>query len=52
MKKIHIISILSVLAVSLVGCEPPSEYCTVKGSIQGAKDGAGHVHGCDRNGPE
>ncbi len=40
MKKIHIISILFVLAISLVGCESQSEYCTVKGSIQGVKDGA------------
>ena len=40
MKKSHIISILSVLAISLVGCKPQSEYCTVKGSIQGVKDGA------------
>ncbi|MBO5563272.1 MAG: AhpC/TSA family protein [Bacteroidales bacterium] len=36
----HIIPILSVLAISLVGCKSQSEYCTVKGSIQGAKDGA------------
>ena len=40
MKKRHIISILSVLAVSLVGCKSQSESCTVKGSIQGVKDGA------------
>ncbi len=40
MKKHHIISILSVLAIGLVGCNSQSEYCTVKGSIQGAKDGA------------
>ncbi len=40
MKKSHIISILSVLAVSLVGCKSQSESCTVKGSIQGVKEGA------------
>jgi thiol-disulfide isomerase/thioredoxin len=40
MKKSHIISILFVLAISLLGCESQSEYCTVKGSIQGVKDGA------------
>ena len=40
MKKSHIVSILSVLAVSLVGCKSPSEYCTVKGTIQGVKEGA------------
>ncbi|MBQ9888859.1 MAG: DUF4369 domain-containing protein [Bacteroidales bacterium] len=40
MKKSHIISILSVLVISLVGCKPQPEYCTVKGSIQGVKDGA------------
>ena len=40
MKKSHIISILSVLVISLVGCKSQSEYCTVKGSIQGVKDGA------------
>ena len=40
MKKSHIISILFVLAVSLVGCKSQSDYCTVKGSVQGVKDGA------------
>jgi thiol-disulfide isomerase/thioredoxin len=40
MKKSHIISILSVLAISLVGCKSQSESCTVKGSVQGVKDGA------------
>ena len=40
MKKSYIISILSVLAISLVGCKSQSEYCTVKGSIQGVRDGA------------
>ena len=40
MKKKHIISILSVLAISLVGCKSQSESCTVKGSVQGVKDGA------------
>ena len=40
MKKSLIISILSVLAISLVGCKSQSEYCTVKGSIQGVRDGA------------
>ena len=40
MKKSHIISILSVLTVSLVGCKSQSESCTVKGSIQGVKEGA------------
>ena len=40
MKKSHIISILSVLAIGLVGCKSQSEYCTVKGSIQGVNDGA------------
>ena len=40
MKKSHIISILSVLAVSLVGCKSQSESCTVKGSIQGVREGA------------
>ena len=40
MKKSHIISILSVLVISLVGCKPQPEYCTVKGAIQGVKDGA------------
>ena len=40
MKNSHIISILTVLAICLVGCKAQSEYCTVKGSIQGAKDGA------------
>lgn len=35
MKEKHILSILSVLAISLVGCKFQSEYCTVKGSIQG-----------------
>ena len=40
MKKSHIISILSVLAIGLVGCKSQSEYCTVKGTIQGVKDGA------------
>ena len=36
----HIISILTVLAICLVGCKSQSEYCTVKGSIQGVNDGA------------
>ncbi len=40
MKKSHIISVLTVMAIGLVGCESQSEYCTVKGTIQGAKDGA------------
>ena len=40
MKKSLIISILSVLAISLVGCKSQSEYCTVKGTIQGVRDGA------------
>lgn len=40
MKKSLILSILSVLAISLVGCKSQSEYCTVKGSIQGVRDGA------------
>ena len=40
MNKSHIISILSVLAIGLVGCKSQSEYCTVKGTIQGVKDGA------------
>ena len=40
MKKSLIISILSVLAISLVGCKSQSECCTVKGSIQGVRDGA------------
>ena len=40
MKKSLIISILSVLAISLVGCKSHSEFCTVKGSIQGVWDGA------------
>ena len=40
MKKSHIISILSVLAISLVGCKSQSDYCTVKGTIQGVRDGA------------
>ena len=40
MKKSLIISILSVLAISLVGCKSQSDYCTVKGSIQGVRDGS------------
>ena len=40
MKNKHIITILSVLVISLVGCKSQSGYCTVKGSIQGVKDGA------------
>ena len=40
MKKSHIISVLSILAISLVGCKSQSECCTVKGSIQGVNDGA------------
>ena len=40
MNKSHIISILSVLAIGLVGCKSQSEYCTVKGTIQGVNDGA------------
>ncbi len=40
MKKSHIISILSVLAISIVGCKSQTEYCTVKGSIQGVREGA------------
>ena len=36
----HIISILTVLAICLVGCKSQSDYCTVKGSIQGVKEGA------------
>ncbi len=35
MKNKHILSILSILAISLVGCKSQSEQCTVKGSIQG-----------------
>ena len=35
MKKKHILSILSILAISLVGCKSQSEQCTVKGSVQG-----------------
>ena len=40
MKKSQIISILSVLAIGLVGCQSQSEYCSVKGTVQGVKDGA------------
>lgn len=40
MKRSHIISLLSVLAIGLVGCRSQSEYCTVKGSVQGVKEGA------------
>ena len=40
MIKNYIISILSVLAFGLIGCQSQPEYCTVKGSIQGVNDGA------------
>lgn len=40
MKNSHIISILFVLAIDLAGCQSQSEYCTVKGTVQGVKDGA------------
>ncbi len=40
MKNKHIITILSVLVISLVGCKSQSDNCTVKGSIQGVKEGA------------
>lgn len=39
MKRICIISLLSVLFVCLSACQPQTEYCTVKGSVKGLKDG-------------
>ena len=40
MKNSHIFSILFILAIGIVGCQPQPEYCTVKGTVQGVKDGA------------
>ena len=40
MKNSHIISILFVLAIGLAGCQSQPENCTVKGTVQGVKDGA------------
>ena len=40
MKNSHIISILFVLAIGLASCQSQPENCTVKGSVQGVKDGA------------
>jgi thiol-disulfide isomerase/thioredoxin len=39
MKKSSIISFLSVLFIGLSACQSQPEYCTVKGSVKGLKDG-------------
>ena len=39
--KTHVISLTFLLMLALAGCQQPaSDYCTVKGTIQGVKDGA------------
>ena len=39
MKKSYIITFLSVLLIGLGACQSQPEYCTVKGSVKGLKDG-------------